>query len=107
MKKTYTIEDIRDAFKAGLSRGRWEYSNQRHDFDEPVCREGYIDDLEKEEVEEELVPITFYQIKNGPGWSIWCDVTGGNHYALNEGYSPKDTEIFYTTISNAKELRLV
>ncbi len=54
--------------------------------------------------EEKDVPVLFYTIKNKIGWSKWCDVTGGNHYALNEGYSPSDNEVFYCTESQAKEL---
>ena len=56
-----------------------------------------------EEKEEKKIPITFYQIKK-VGWSKFCDVTGGNHYAINEGYSPEDSEIFYITEEQAKQL---
>lgn len=57
--------------------------------------------------EEENIPILFYTIKNKIGWGKWCDVTGGNHYALNEGYSPSDNEVFYCTESQAKKLDII
>jgi hypothetical protein len=57
--------------------------------------------------DEETVPITFFQIMNGPGWSSYCDVTGGNHYAINEGYSPSDREIFDVKRKHARQLGLI
>lgn len=60
-------------------------------------------DIEDEE-EPKNVPVLYYTIKNSIGWSRWCDVTGGNHYALKEGYNPKDNEVFYCTPSQAIKL---
>lgn len=57
--------------------------------------------------EEKDVPVLFYTIKNKIGWSKWCDVVGGNHYAINEGYNPNDREVFYCTNSQAEELNIL
>lgn len=57
--------------------------------------------------EEKDVPVLFYTIKNKIGWSKWCDITDGNHWALNEGYSPRDNEVFYCTKSQAEKLGLL
>jgi hypothetical protein len=65
------------------------------------------EDLWKSIKDEETVPITFFQIKNGPGWSKYCDVAGGNHYAISEGYNPNDREIFDVKRKHARELGLI
>jgi hypothetical protein len=62
------------------------------------------DDTEMPYKEEKDVPVLFHTIKNKIGWGKWCDVTNGNHYALNEGYRPSDTEVFYCTENQASEL---
>lgn len=53
------------------------------------------------------VPITYFQIKEGPGWAQYCDVTGGNHYALKERGEPDDSEIFRIQRKHARELGLI
>lgn len=68
-----------------------------------IC-ELFEHELTPEPKEEKDVPVLFYTIKNKIGWGKWCDVTGGNHWALNEGYSPSDNEVFYCTQSQAEEL---
>lgn len=57
--------------------------------------------------DDKTVPITYYQIREQVGWSQYCDVTGGNHYALNEGYSPADHEVFHVKKKHARELGLI
>ena len=73
----------------------WEFlSNENKDI--------IYDDID----DETTIPITFYQIKT-VGWSRYCDVTGGNHYAINEGYDPDDREIFNIKKKHAKELGFI
>ena len=75
-----------------------ELSYQEHDY--PFIA------LYAEKDEPKDVPVLFYTIKNKITWSEWCDVVGGNHYALSEGLAPSDNEIFYCTKSQAEELGL-
>ena len=93
MALAYNLEDMLsyDETPGGLRWGKLVNKLQEFEFDE---------------IEEKNIPILFYTIKHKIGWGKWCDVTGGNHYALNECYSPKDNEIFYCTESQAKQLNL-
>jgi hypothetical protein len=63
-------------------------------------------DYEAIQKEEKLIPITLGMIHATCGWSRYCDVTGGNHYMLNE-WSVEDTEIFKTKESHAIELGFI
>jgi hypothetical protein len=62
--------------------------------------------LDEKKEEEKTVPITLAIIKAICGWSKFCDVTGGNHYALKE-FGISDREIFDVKESHAKELNLI
>ena len=55
---------------------------------------------------QKTIPVTLATIKATCGWSEYCDVTGSNHYMLNE-FSVDDTEIFYVKESHAKQLNLM
>lgn len=59
------------------------------------------------EEQEDEMPFTFWTIQKTVGWDRFCDVTGGNHYALNEGLRPNDNEIFWVKESHAKELGFI
>jgi len=59
--------------------------------------EDYIKDNSKKEIVEEKIPITYGTIKNTCGWSKWCDITNGNHYAINEWGDFEDSYIFHCT----------
>jgi len=61
----------------------------------------YLDSLQ----EEETIPITIATIKSTCGWSKYCDVTGSNHYMLNE-FSVSEREIRDVKISQARLLGL-
>ena len=69
---------------------------------------GVIIDPNYEEVKEEEkeIPITLGMIRASCGWSRYCDVTGGNHYMLNE-WSVNDNEIFRTKESHARKLGFI
>lgn len=64
----------------------------------------YILENSSNEIVEEKVPITYGTIKNTCGWSKWCDVTDGNHYAINEWGDFNDSTILYCTKSQFKKL---
>lgn len=100
--KKYTEEDLRDAFKAGLTRG----SHQSY-FDAPLDEDEYIESLKQEPQEEKTIPITYGLIKATCGWSKWCDITGGNHYAINEWGDYPANEVFYITEAQAKKLNFI
>jgi len=104
MKKLYTEEDLRKAYRASRNdsyRGITDETAERLENE-------FIDIFTKPVQEkEETVPVTFYAIKTKCGWSEYCDVTGGNHYAINEGYNPNDRCIFDVKISHARELGLI
>lgn len=58
-------------------------------------------------IDNETIPITFGLIRAKCGWGEFCDVTGGNHWAINEGWEPSDREIIDVKIKHAKELGLI
>lgn len=64
-----------------------------------------INDITPEE--EKTIPITYGLIKATCGWSKWCDVTNGNHYAINEFGDYEDREVFYITETQAKQLKFI
>lgn len=105
--KTYTEEDLRLAFRTGATEYSTSFTNLHSFLKNGREEDKYIESLNPQPKEEKNIPITFFQIKNNIGWSKWCDVTGGNHYALNEGYSPSDSEVFYCTRSQAIELGII
>ncbi len=101
--KTFTEEDLRNAFKAGRERGIHE--GRDNYFDAPFDEDEYISSLSKI-IEEETIPVTLGLIKATCGWMRFCDVTGGNHYMLNE-WSVEDSEIFKVKESHAKKLGFI
>lgn len=50
-----------------------------------------IDDIEAQKT---AIPVTYGMIKATCGWSRFCDVTGFNHYSINEWGDYKENEIF-------------
>ena len=98
--KTYTEEDLRNAFRGGIARGKHIANNNY--FDAPLDEDEYIDSL-KEVQEEEKIPFTYLHLVSVLGWETFCDLTSTDLYARNEGFSFSDTEIFYITKSIAKE----
>tara|TARA_R110000796_G_scaffold126793_3_gene241772 strand:+ start:1533 stop:1853 length:321 start_codon:yes stop_codon:yes gene_type:complete len=106
MEKEYTEEDIKLAFEAGVDYGAFAYYS---DNDEAMDWDLYLITIKKpKEVDEAKdIPVTYFQIKHGPEWSKWCDVVGGNVYAISEGYEPDDSELFYITNSQARKLKFI
>ena len=88
----FTLEDIRKAFQAGHERGVFD-ANHNY-FDAPLDEDEYIKSLTEEPQTEEKVTITYSLIKATVGWSRFCDITGFNHYAINEFGEPSPRETF-------------
>ena len=63
-----------------------------------------IAELIKDEVK---IPVTYGLIKNSVGWSRFCDVTGGNHYAMKEYGELEDNAILDVKKSHARELGFI
>lgn len=102
MKSKKLEKIIREAFQAGN-----RYGSHQSYFDKPDDEDEYVASIfHKEKEEEETIPITLASILAICGWSEYCDITGGNHYMLNE-YSVEDSEIFYVKKSHAKQLNLI
>ena len=95
MEKKYTEEDLRKAFQAGHERG--VFDGQGNYFDAPLDEDEYIESLNPKPIQEKTIPITYGLIKAVCGWSRFCDVTNGNHYAINEFGDLPDNEIFHIT----------
>lgn len=95
----FTIAEFRQQIDLMESRGATHVQLSYQDYGNPL-----INLFEEVEQEEKDVPVLFHTIKNKIGWSEWCDVVGGNHYAINEGYSPNDSDVFYCTPSQAMKL---
>jgi hypothetical protein len=102
MKKTLE-EKLRDAYRAGRTRGL-----HNSYFDAPLDEDEYIGSLKKsEELVEEKISFTFSFLMRKLDWEKFCDLTGTDYYAKNEGYEFKDNEIFYISESKAKEFNLI
>lgn len=101
----YTEKDLRklvglidDSYR-GVTRDNTNGSEILEDF--------LLNGFAKEIVEEKTIPITYGLIKATCGWSRFCDVTEGNHYAINEWGEFEIGEIFYITESQAKQLNFI
>lgn len=103
--KKYREEDLRLAFKAGSERGAFIQAGNY--FDAPLDENEYIESLNPKTEEEKEILITYGLIKATCGWSKFCDVTDGNHYAINEFGGYEDREVFYITESQAKQLKFI
>ncbi len=103
-EKMYSIEDLKHAYKAGVFDSQID-SHIADDIDNAF--DEYVRDLESQrnKVEEEPTFRIYYAwIKYNCGWSRYCDVTGGNHYAINEFGEFDDNHSFTITQSEAKQL---
>ena len=98
MNKTYNIEDLRQAFKAGVNHGTFNLCPNEYEWIQQ-----YTTDLI---IEEKTIPVTLGFIRATCGWSKYCDITEGNHYMLNE-WSVEDTEVFHITRSQAQTLGII
>lgn len=93
-----THEKIREILK---SYGNEEYGDCI--IDEICFTFGYATTTDVEDT----IPISYALIKRTVGWSAFCDVTGSNHYAVNEWGDYPDNELFHIKESHAKELGFI
>ena len=106
-EKLYTKEDLKVAYQAG-------HSNTGYDFDWGASYQlltefdEWFESWKRKDDEVEEVKLSFplWLIREKCGWSKWCDVTGNNHYMLNE-YSVHNDTTFYCTRSQAEKLGLI
>ena len=103
-EKIYTEEDLRLAFQAGMDRGAFEQSGSY--FDAPLDENEYIKSLNPKP-KEETISFTYSFLQRKLGREEFCELTGTNYYALNEGYTIQDNEIFKIEESKAKEFKLI
>lgn len=101
----YTEEDLRKAFKAGSERGAFDHAGNY--FDAPFDEDEYIESLNKSVVEEDKISFTYSFLRRKLDWEQFCDLTGTNEWAKNEGVEFKDTDIYYITESKAKQFNLI
>lgn len=100
---TFTEEDLRNAFRAGQERGRFDANYNYFDapFDEDEWVKSYTEPVEEEE---EKITVTYSMIKKTCGWSKFCDVTDGNHWAINEFGDFDDNHTFEVTKTQFNKL---
>lgn len=104
--KTYTEEDLRLAFQAGVLRGMHDQAGNY--FDAPLDEDEYIESLNApKEEEKEEIPITYGLIKATCGWYEFAEVTNRNVYTVKEFGDFKANEVFYITESQAKQLKFI
>ena len=103
----YSIEDLKNAYKAGVFDSQMD-SHIVDDIDNAF--DEYLSILEKKrnkEKEEPMLKIYYVWIKYNCGWSKFCDITGGNHYAINEFGEFDDNDSFDISLSQAERLGYV
>jgi len=100
---TFTIDDLRRAFQAGSERGAFD-ANHNY-FDAPLDEDEYIESITNvEKIVIQTIPVTYSLIKITVGWSRFCDVTGYNHYTINEFGDFDDNHKFNITLPEWNEL---
>jgi hypothetical protein len=90
-------ELIDDAYRP-YTRDNFQGSNVLEDF----LRGDY-----KTVVEEDKVSFTYSFLMRKLDWEKFCNLTGTNEWAKNEGREFKDNDIYYITESKAKEFNLI
>ena len=105
--KTYTEEDVKNLTLNAMISVMQEYSFHNEStvvkFHEEWVNE-YIESSNPQPKEENKIPITYGFLISKMSWEKVCDITGIEYYALNDGYSINDDEIFYFTESQVKDL---
>lgn len=100
----YTEEDLRKAFQAGFNRANAIEGYPIHDT---LTEDDYIESLNKPVVEEEKISFTYSFLRRKLDWEKFCDLTGTNEWAKNEGAEFKDNDIYYITEPKAKQFNLI
>ena len=98
--KTYTEQDLREAFRAGHERGAFDHAGNY--FDAPFDENEYIESLNPKQ-EEKTIPLTAGYLLKKLDWEEFCDLTGTDYYAKIEGRVIKDDEVFHIPESKVKQ----
>lgn len=104
----YTKDDVLEAIFDNVDIRGIELENYKSNFEnsglyERLCRMFNYPIIEAVVVEK-TIPVTYAHIKATCGWNEFCDVTGGNHYAINEFGDYEDRHIFNITEEQFKKL---
>lgn len=97
----YSIDEFIDIVEGFREIGATHLKLSYQDYGNPL-----IDLFEETEQEQQEIPITYSYVKRIIGWSRFCDITGRNHYAINEFGGYPDNEIFYVTEEQARKLNI-
>lgn len=103
--KTYTEQDLRLAFRAGVDLGRHIQANNY--FDKPLDEDEYIESIKNNTIEESTIGFTYEYLKLKLNWLDICKITGLNEYCRNEGFNIEDSEVFRIKKSIAKQFNLI
>lgn len=102
--KTYTEQDLRLAFRAGIDMGK--HIQAGNYFDKPLDEDEYIESLNVE-IKESTIGFTYGYLKRKFDWDDICAITGLSYYCRNEGYEIEDSEVFQVKESIAKQFNLI
>ena len=101
----YTKDDLRKAYEQGAKDYYISYRSLteflRYDAKE------YIDIINLPPVEEDKISFTYSFLSRKLDWEKFCDLTGTNEWAKNEGAEFNDNDIYYVTESKAKQFNLI
>ena len=101
---TYTEQDLRFAFQAGIDMGKHIQSGNY--YDKPLDEDEYIESLYFE-IEESTIGFTYEYLKLKLNWDDICTITGLSLYCRNEGFDIKNSEIFRIKKSIAEQFNLI
>lgn len=102
LENKYSIEEFREILNGYEKSGATHLQLSYQDYGNPI-----VNLFEKTEEEEKRdIPVTYSYIKRNIGWSEFCDIAGGNYYAIREFGDYEDSAIFYITESQANKLKI-
>ena len=103
--KTYTEQDLRLAFQAGINRGKYLQSGNY--YNEPLDEDEYIDSFNFKIEKESTIGFTFGYLQRKLDWDDICAITGLSYYCRSKGYIIENSEVFRIKKSIAKQYNLI
>lgn len=100
----YTEKDLRELAEL-IDKAYRPYTSNNVEGSDVV--ENFIKGYYKTVVKEEEIPFTYSFLRRKMDWEKFCDLTGTNEWAKNEGAEFKDNDIYYITESKAKQFNLI
>lgn len=73
----------------------------------PLDEDEYIESLNKSVIEEDKISFTYSFLSRKLDWFEFCDLTGTNEWAKNEGVEFNGNDIYYVSESKAKQFNLI